>query len=60
MGLGVRYCAGAFSSYGEQGLLFLGEHMFWARGLRKLWCTDLVALQPVESSGPGTEPVFPA
>lgn len=32
--LGVRYCAGAFSSYGERGLLFIVEHMFWARGLR--------------------------
>lgn len=32
--LGVRYGTRAFSGYGEQGLLFIVEHVVWAHGLR--------------------------
>ena len=58
-GVGCSLLCRGFSSYVEQGLLFIVEHTSWAHGLRQLWRTDLVAPQPVESSGPGTEPVFP-
>ena len=61
--LGLRFCARAFSSWGERGLLFImvrglltvvaslvAEHGVSVRGLQWLWHTGLVALWHVGSS----------
>ena len=51
--LGLRCCVWGFSSCGERGPLFLEASLIWSTALA------LVALQHVESSGPGIEPVSP-
>ena len=70
--LGLCCCMGAFSSCGNQGLLFIAlcglllavvslvpEHKLWVHELHQLWCLGLIAPPHVESSWTGINPVSP-